>query len=161
MLIEHLHKIQDRFGHISSKFIAALAAEMKMSQTEVYEVATFYHHFDVVKEGDTPPPPLTVRVCESVSCDMAGAHGLIDALKRGLGDSIRIQPVPCVGRCDTAPVAVVGQNPIDHADADAVIQAANAKEVEAPLTCPSTSMSPLAATSSIATASPANAPRKN
>jgi NADH:ubiquinone oxidoreductase subunit F (NADH-binding)/NADH:ubiquinone oxidoreductase subunit E len=134
MLIEHLHKIQDRFGHISSKFIAALAAEMKMSQTEVYEVATFYHHFDVVKEGDTPPPPLTVRVCESVSCDMAGAHGLIDALKRGLGDSIRIQPVPCVGRCDTAPVAVVGQNPIDHADADAVIQAANAKEVEAPVT---------------------------
>jgi NADH:ubiquinone oxidoreductase subunit F (NADH-binding)/NADH:ubiquinone oxidoreductase subunit E len=134
MLIEHLHKIQDRFGHISSKFIAALAAEMKMSQTEVYEVATFYHHFDVVKEGENPPPSLTVRVCESVSCDMAGAHGLIDALKLGLGDHIRIQPVPCVGRCDTAPVVVVGQNPIDHADAASVIRAANAREIEAPVT---------------------------
>jgi NADH:ubiquinone oxidoreductase subunit F (NADH-binding)/NADH:ubiquinone oxidoreductase subunit E len=134
MLIEHLHKIQDRFGHLSSGHIAALAAEMKLSQTEVYEVATFYHHFDVVKEGEVPPPALTVRVCESVSCEMAGAHDLIDALKRGLGDHIRIQPVPCVGRCDTAPIAVVGQNPIDHADADTVTRAANAKEIEAPLT---------------------------
>ncbi|MDR2875983.1 MAG: NAD(P)H-dependent oxidoreductase subunit E [Methylobacillus sp.] len=133
LLIEHLHKIQDHHGHVSSKHIAALAAEMKLSQTEVYEVATFYHHFDVVKEGETPPPPLTVRVCESVSCDMAGAHELIDALKRGLGDKIRIQPVPCVGRCDTAPVAVVGQNPIDRATADAVIAAANAKKIEAPV----------------------------
>jgi formate dehydrogenase len=134
MLIEHLHKIQDKFGHISSKHVAALAAVMKMSQTEVYEVATFYHHFDVVKEGQTPPPQLTVRVCESVSCDMAGAHGLIDALKRGLGDRVRIQPVPCVGRCDTAPVVVVGQKPIDHADAGTVIKAANAGDIEAPVT---------------------------
>ncbi|MDR2220016.1 MAG: NAD(P)H-dependent oxidoreductase subunit E [Methylobacillus sp.] len=134
MLIEHLHKIQDHHGHISSKHITALAAEMKLSQTEVYEVATFYHHFDVVKEGEAPPPPLTVRVCESVACDMAGAHDLIDALKRGLGDKIRIQPVPCVGRCDTAPIAVVGKNPVDHATADAVIKAANAKEIEAPVT---------------------------
>jgi formate dehydrogenase len=134
LLIEHLHKIQDAHGYISSAHIAALAAEMKLSQTEVYEVATFYHHFDVVKEGQTPPPPLTVRVCESVSCDMAGAHGLIDALKKGLGDGVRVQPVPCVGRCQHAPVAVVGQNPIDHADAATVIQAANAKDIEAPIT---------------------------
>ncbi|HSI23699.1 MAG TPA: NAD(P)H-dependent oxidoreductase subunit E [Methylophilaceae bacterium] len=134
LLIEHLHKIQDKYGHISTKHIAALAAEMKLSQTEVYEVATFYHHFDVVKEGQTPPPSLTVRVCESVSCDMAGAHGLIDALKKGLGDHIRVQPVPCVGRCDTAPIAVVGQNPIDHADAASVIRAANAKDIEAQVT---------------------------
>jgi formate dehydrogenase len=134
LLIEHLHKIQDTHGHISSAHIAALAAEMKLSQTEVYEVATFYHHFDVVKEGQTPPPPLTVRVCESVSCDMAGAHGLIDALKKGLGDGVRVQPVPCVGRCQHAPVAVVGQNPIDHADAATVIQAAKAKNIEAPVT---------------------------
>jgi NADH:ubiquinone oxidoreductase subunit F (NADH-binding)/NADH:ubiquinone oxidoreductase subunit E len=134
LLIEHLHKIQDKFGHISSKHIAALAAEMKMSQTEVYEVATFYHHFDVVKEGQTPPPPLTVRVCESVSCDMAGAHGLIDALKKGLGDHVRIQPVPCVGRCDTAPVVVVGQNPIDLADPATVIRAVEGKDIEAPVT---------------------------
>ena len=134
LLIEHLHKIQDKFGHISSKHIAALAAEMKMSQTEVYEVATFYHHFDVVKEGQTPPPPLTVRVCESVSCDMAGAHGLIDALKKGLGDHVRVQPVPCVGRCDTAPVVVVGQNPIDLADPATVIRAVESKDIEATVT---------------------------
>lgn len=134
LLIEHLHKIQDKLGHISSKHIAALAAEMKLSQTEVYEVATFYHHFDVVKEGQTPPPPLTVRVCESLSCAMAGAHDLVEALGKGLGDQIRIQPVPCVGRCQHAPVAVVGQNPIDHADAATVIRAANAQAIEAPVT---------------------------
>ncbi len=134
MLIEHLHKIQDKFGHISVKHIAALAAEMKLSQTEVYEVATFYHHFDVVKEGETPPPPLTVRVCESVSCDMAGAHALVDALKAALGDHVRVQPVPCVGRCQHAPVAVVGQNPIDHATTKTVLQAVDSKAVEAPVT---------------------------
>lgn len=134
LLIEHLHKIQDKFGHISAKHIAALAAEMKLSQTEVYEVATFYHHFDVVKEGQTPPPPLTVRVCESLSCDMAGAHGLVDALKKGLGDKVRIQPVPCVGRCQHAPVAVVGQNPIDHADVAKVSEAVAADKTEAPVT---------------------------
>jgi formate dehydrogenase len=134
LLIEHLHKIQDKFGHISSKHLAALAAEMKLSQTEVYEVATFYHHFDVVKEGQTPPPPLTVRVCESVSCDMAGAHGLIDALKGALGDHVRVQPVPCVGRCQHAPVAVVGQNPIDNATPKAVLQAVDSKATEASVT---------------------------
>lgn len=134
MLIEHLHKIQDKFGHISAKHIAALATEMKLSQTEVYEVATFYHHFDVIKEGQTPPPPLTVRVCESLSCDMAGAHGLVDALKKGLGDKVRIQPVPCVGRCQHAPVAVVGQNPIDHADVAKVSEAVASGKTEAPVT---------------------------
>jgi len=130
LLIEHLHKIQDKFGYISAQHIAALAAEMKLSQTEVYEVATFYHHFDVVKENQTRPP-LTVRVCESVSCHMAGAHGLIDALKRALGDGVRLQPVPCVGRCQHAPVAVVGQNPIDHADAQTVLKAVTTKDTEA------------------------------
>ena len=134
MLIEHLHKIQDQLGHISSKHIAALADLMKLSQTEVYEVATFYHHFDVVKEGQTPPPPLTVRVCESVSCDMAGAHELVNALKKGLGERVRVQPVPCVGRCQNAPVVVVGQNPIDHATADRVKQAVAANAITAPLT---------------------------
>ena len=133
LLIEHLHKIQDRFGHISAPHIAALASEMKLSQTEVYEVATFYHHFDVVREGETPPPPLTVRVCESVSCDMAGAHDLIDALKTGLGEGVRVQPVPCVGRCQHAPVAVVGQNPVDHANIASVIQSVQAKATEAPV----------------------------
>lgn len=134
LLIEHLHKIQDKLGHISSKHIAALATEMKLSQTEVYEVATFYHHFDVIKEGETPPPALTIRVCESLSCSMAGADGLIEALKQGLGNQVRVQPVPCVGRCQHAPVAVVGQNPIDRADAATVIAATNAKNIEAPVT---------------------------
>jgi formate dehydrogenase len=134
LLIEHLHKIQDKFGHISSKHIVALASEMKLSQTEVYEVATFYHHFDVVKEGQTPPPPLTVRVCESLSCDMAGAHGLIESLKKALGDGVRVQPVPCVGRCQHAPVAVVGQNPVDNASSAVVLKAVEAQEIEAPVT---------------------------
>ncbi len=134
LLIEHLHKIQDHYGHISAKHITALAAEMKLSQTEVYEVATFYHHFDVIKENQTPPPPLTVRVCESLTCEMAGAHGLVDALKKGLGDGVRVQPVPCVGRCDTAPIAVVGQNPIDHATAENVQQAVSTKAITAEVT---------------------------
>ena len=74
LLIEHLHLIQDRYGHLSAAHLAALAAEMKLAQTEVYEVATFYAHFDVVKEGEAPPPPVTVRVCDSLSCAMAGAE---------------------------------------------------------------------------------------
>jgi formate dehydrogenase len=134
LLIEHLHKIQDKFGHISSKHIVALASEMKLSQTEVYEVATFYHHFDVVKEGQTPPPPLTVRVCESLSCEMAGAHVLIESLKKALGDGVRVQPVPCVGRCQHAPVTVVGQNPVDNASSAVVLKAVEAQEIEAPVT---------------------------
>ena len=134
LLIEHLHKIQDTYGHISARHLAALAAEMKLAQTEVYEVATFYHHFDVIKEGETPPPALTVRVCESLACDMFGARELIDDLKAGLGDGVRVQPVPCVGRCQHAPVAVVGQNPIDHADTIKVHEAVAAKTIQAPVT---------------------------
>jgi NADH:ubiquinone oxidoreductase subunit F (NADH-binding)/NADH:ubiquinone oxidoreductase subunit E len=134
LLIEHLHKIQDHYGHISAKHIVALAAEMKLSQTEVYEVATFYHHFDVIKEGVTPPPQLTVRVCESVTCDMFGAKGLIKELKSALGDQVRVQPVPCVGRCQHAPVAVVGQNPVDHASKDSVLKTVASKAVQAPVT---------------------------
>ncbi|MEQ1600425.1 MAG: NADH-quinone oxidoreductase subunit F [Methylophilaceae bacterium] len=134
MLIEHLHKIQDKFGHISAQHLAALASEMKLSQTEAYEVATFYHHFDVVREGETPPPALTVRVCDSVTCDMFGAKSLIQDLKASLGDGVRIQPVPCVGRCQHAPVAVVGQNPIDNADLQKVIAQAKAKATKAPVT---------------------------
>ncbi len=131
LLIEHLHKIQDKYQHISSKHLVALAYEMNLSTAEVYEVASFYHHFDVVKEGQTPPPSLTVRVCESVSCELAGAHDLLAALESGLGDSVRIQKVPCVGRCQHAPVAVVGQNPIDHATAETVKNAVNHKQVTA------------------------------
>ena len=123
LLIEHLHRIQDHFGHISAQHLAALAAEMKLSQSEVYEVATFYHHFDVVKEGQLPPPVLTVRVCESLSCAMNGGHDLAHSLQAALGDTVRIQAVACVGRCQHAPVAVVGQNPLHHADVAAVVSA--------------------------------------
>jgi formate dehydrogenase len=120
LLIEHLHKIQDAYKHISSKHLVALAHEMNLATAEVYEVASFYHHFDVVKEGQTPPPPLTVRVCESVSCELAGAHELLNALKDGLGDHVRVVAAPCVGRCQHAPVAIVEQNPIDNATPEQV-----------------------------------------
>ncbi len=126
-LIENLHKIQDSYQYISSAHVVALARIMKLSQAEIYEVATFYHHFDVVKEGETAPAPLTVRVCESLTCEMKGAHGLIDGLESGLGDDVRVQKVPCVGRCDKAPVAVVGMNPIDGADVASVSAAVSAK----------------------------------
>jgi len=119
-LIEHLHKIQDKFHHLSAAHLAALAHEMRLSMTEVYEVASFYHHFDVVKEGETAPPALTVRVCDSVSCEMAGSEALIAALESGLGDGVRVQRVPCVGRCDFAPVAIVGQYTVESADVAAV-----------------------------------------
>jgi len=134
LLIEHLHKIQDKYQHISSKHLVALAHEMKLSPAEVFEVASFYHHFDVIKEGQTSPPPLTVRVCESISCDMAGAHPLIDALENGLGDDVRIQKVPCVGRCQHAPVAVVGQNPIHQATVESVTSAVKNKAIKESMT---------------------------
>jgi NADH:ubiquinone oxidoreductase subunit F (NADH-binding)/NADH:ubiquinone oxidoreductase subunit E len=121
LLIEHLHKIQDRFGCLSAAHLVALAAEMKLAMTEVYEVATFYHHFDVVKEGDTAPPGITVRVCDSIACDLAGSHELLKALPAMLGADVRVLHAPCVGRCETAPVAVVGQNPVPFATAEKVL----------------------------------------
>ncbi len=131
LLIEHLHKIQDRYQHISSKHLVALAYEMNLATTEVFEVASFYHHFDVVKEGQTAPPMLTVRVCESLSCAMAGSHDLIHALESGLGNKVRVQKVPCVGRCQHAPVAVVGQNPIDCANQETVAAAVSTNDIKA------------------------------
>jgi len=108
LLIEHLHRIGDRYGHLSAAHLAALAQEMSLSQTEVYEVATFYHHFDVVKEGETPPPALTVRVCDSIGCELAGADDLLSKLPAILGKDVRVLHAPCVVRCEVAPVAVVG-----------------------------------------------------
>jgi NADH:ubiquinone oxidoreductase subunit F (NADH-binding)/NADH:ubiquinone oxidoreductase subunit E len=133
LLIEHLHKIQDKFGHLSAAHLVALASEMKLAPTEVYEVASFYHHFDVVKENEKSPPALTVRVCDSVSCEMAGSEALIDALESSLGDAVRVQRVPCVGRCDMAPVAVVGQNTIDHAQSETVKAAVDAGQITQPM----------------------------
>src|SRR6476660_5484253 len=120
LLIEHLHLIQDKYGHISSAHLAALAAEMKLAQTEVYEVATFYAHFDVVKEGQTPPPPVTVRVCDSLSCAMAGADRLLKDLPKTLGANVRVVRAPCMGACDHAPVCAVGHVQVTNANASSV-----------------------------------------
>src|SRR6201992_2537424 len=115
LLIEHLHLIQDKYGHISAAHLAALAAEMKLSQTEVYEVATFYAHFDVVKEGEAPPPPVTVRVCDSLSCAMAGADRLLKDLPNTLGKDVRVVRAPCMGACDHAPVCAIGHVQVNKA----------------------------------------------
>ncbi len=134
LLIEHLHLIQDRFGHLSAAHLRALAEEMRLSMAEVFEVATFYAHFDVVKEGETPPPPLTVRVCDSLSCELAGAQGLLRNLKDALpADQVRVVRAPCMGRCDTAPVLEIGHNHIDHADAAKVDAAIRADDTHAHL----------------------------
>jgi formate dehydrogenase len=133
LLIEYLHRIQDRYGHISAAHIVALAREMNLAHTEVFEVATFYHHFDVVKEGETPPPALTVRVCDSLSCELAGARRLIEDLKQALGTGVRVIPAPCVGRCEQAPVAVVGQNPVAQATVRKVEPIAQAKKTRCPV----------------------------
>ncbi|MCH7931933.1 MAG: NAD(P)H-dependent oxidoreductase subunit E, partial [Proteobacteria bacterium] len=123
LLIEHLHLIQDRYRHISAAHLAALAEEMRIPMAEAYEVATFYAHFDVVKEGETPPPPLTVRVCDSLTCEMMGAAGLLAALPERLRDGIRVVRAPCMGRCDRAPVAEVGHRHVVDADVDAIAAA--------------------------------------
>jgi formate dehydrogenase beta subunit len=134
LLIEHLHKLQDRYGCLHAAHLVALAAELKMAMAEVYEVATFYHHFDVIKDGETPPPAVTVRVCDSIACELAGAHELLANLPSMLGDGVRVLHAPCVGRCETAPVAVVGQHPIPNATADMVLAAVEAGQVEHPQT---------------------------
>ena len=130
LLIEHLHKIQDRYGHLSAAHLVALAAEMKMAMAEVYEVATFYHHFDVIKNGDMAPPAITVRVCDSIACDLAGSHELLEKLPSLLGSDVRVLHAPCVGRCETAPVAVVGQNPVPHATEEKVVALVKAGAVK-------------------------------
>jgi NADH:ubiquinone oxidoreductase subunit F (NADH-binding)/NADH:ubiquinone oxidoreductase subunit E len=124
LLIEHLHLIQDRYGHLSAAHLAALAQEMKLALTEVYEVATFYAHFDVVKEGETPPPMVTVRVCDSLSCALAGAERLLTELPNKLGSGVRVVRAPCMGACDRAPVCAVGHMQVMGADAAKVTAAA-------------------------------------
>jgi formate dehydrogenase len=123
LLIEFLHLIQDAYGHISANHLMALADEMKMAQAEVYEVATFYAHFDVVKEGEVAPPEVTVRVCENLSCNLAGAEKLIADLNATTGADVRVVRAPCMGHCHTAPVAEVGHYYVDNADAASVNQA--------------------------------------
>jgi len=127
LLIEHLHLIQDQYGYLSAPHLAALAAEMKMALTEVYEVATFYAHFDVVKEGELPPPPVTVRVCDSLSCAMAGAEKLIKELSSKLGREVRVVHAPCMGACDRAPVCAIGHVQTFNATPETVAVAVKAK----------------------------------
>ncbi len=129
LLIEHLHKIQDSFGHLSSAHLAALAQEMRLAQTEVYEVASFYHHFDIVKEGEKAPPALTVRVCDGLSCEMAGARDLLQRLPALLGREVRVIAAPCIGRCEQAPAVAVGQNAVPNATCDAIVASVAANAV--------------------------------
>ncbi len=121
LLIEYLHLIQDKHGHISVAHLRALAEELRLSQAEVYEVATFYAHFDVVHPSDIPPPAITIRVCDSLACELAGAQQLMASLKDGLNPAdVRVLRAPCMGRCDTAPVLEIGHNHIDHATVEKV-----------------------------------------
>ncbi|NIA69231.1 NADH-quinone oxidoreductase subunit F [Pelagibius litoralis] len=115
LLIEYLHLIQDSQGHLSARHLRALSEEMKLPMAAVYEVASFYAHFDIVLEGETPPPPLTIRVCDSITCEMMGAQDLLKALPKAVGDQVRVVPAPCMGRCHCAPVAEVGHRHIDNA----------------------------------------------
>src|SRR5215203_26032 len=124
LLIEHLHLVQDRHGYLSAAHLAALAQEMKLALAEVYEVATFYAHFDVVKEGEAAPAPITVRVCDSLSCAIAGAEHLLRDLPGKLGREVRVVRAPCMGACDRAPVCAVGHAQVMHATLERVVSAA-------------------------------------
>ena len=124
LLIEHLHLIQDSRGHLSAGHLQALAEEMKLPMAEVFEVASFYAHFDIVLDGEPAPAPLTIRVCDSLTCEMMGAQELLAGLPARLGQSVRVVRAPCMGRCDCAPVAEVGHRHVDHATLDNLAQTA-------------------------------------
>ena len=116
LLIEYLHLIQDKYKHLSAKHLNALADILKLSEAEVYEVATFYAHFDVVREGESPPANITIRVCDSLSCELAGAQELQKKLSKSLDPKeVRIVRAPCMGRCHTAPTVEIGHNHVDFA----------------------------------------------
>ncbi len=116
LLIEYLHAIQDRYHGLTLRHLAALADDMRLAFAEVYEVASFYAHFDIVRDGEAMPPTLTVRVCDSITCEMLGARRLLDELPKRLGAKVRVVPAPCMGRCDTAPAVEVGHRHVDRAD---------------------------------------------
>ncbi len=136
LLLEYLHLVQDEYGHLSSAHLVALAEEMKLSQTEVYEVATFYAHFDVVKEGDTVPPATTIRVCDSIACQLAGAKTLLEGLEQSVNSAtnsdVRVLRAPCMGRCEMAPVAEVGHHHIGNATAAQLLEAAATGQTHPP-----------------------------
>src|SRR5437588_3483655 len=123
LLIEHLHLLQDHFGCLHARHLVALAEEMRLALTEVYEVASFYAHFDIVMDGEAPPPPLTVRVCDSLSCELAGAPRLLENLRGRLGDGVRVVRAPCMGGCHRAPAVAIGHALHEHATVDNVAAA--------------------------------------
>ncbi len=129
LLVEYLHLLQDHWGYVSSRHLAALAGELSLSRAEAYEVATFYAHFDVIGEGEQPPPEVTVRVCAGVSCELVGSHRLLQELIEILGEEARVISTPCVGACETAPAAVVGQRRIGAATARYVADSVAAKNL--------------------------------
>jgi len=134
LLIEALHRLQDGTGHLAAADLRALAEEFSIPQAEVFEVASFYHHFDIVKEGETPPPALTIRVCDSVACMIAGAEALATALDASVDpQTIRIQRVPCIGRCAEAPAVHVGTRAIAPATTDSVHAAIAADDIREPI----------------------------
>jgi NADH:ubiquinone oxidoreductase subunit F (NADH-binding)/NADH:ubiquinone oxidoreductase subunit E len=133
LLIEHLHLIQDTYHQISAAHLAALADEMKLSFAEVFETATFYAHFDIVKEGEPDIAPLTIRVCDSLTCAMLGAENLLRELQSTAGPGVRVVRAPCVGRCDTAPAVEVGHHFVDHANTQNVLAAVKGGETHAHL----------------------------
>ena len=124
MLIEALHRVQDARGHLSATALAAMAELFRLAQVEVYEVASFYHHFDVVREGEAPPPPVTIRVSTCVSCEIAGAFALIDGLRDAVDPAeVRVVDSPCIGQCDGAPVAWIGKRIYRHATVASILAA--------------------------------------
>ena len=129
VLIEHLHQLNDTYRGLHERHLVALAHEMKLSQAEVFEVATFYHHFEVIA-NDAVPAALTVRVCDGLSCEMGGAKSLLAKLPNILGREVRVISAPCVGRCEQAPVAVVHQHAVPHATPECVAQAVNAQHTQ-------------------------------
>jgi formate dehydrogenase len=137
-LIENLHRIQDRFGSLSAAHLNALAEAMKLAMAEVYEVATFYHHFDIVKEGESAPAALTVRVCDTLSCAMAGAGDLLEKLPALLGPKVRVIAAPCIGRCAEAPAVCVGHNAFGHAGAKEIAKVVAEGKTRAPALHPHT-----------------------
>jgi NADH:ubiquinone oxidoreductase subunit F (NADH-binding)/NADH:ubiquinone oxidoreductase subunit E len=123
LLIEHLHLLQDHYGCLHARHLAALAEEMRLALVEIYEVASFYAHFDIVMEDETPPPELTVRVCDSLTCELLGAQALLAELPDRLGDTVRVVRAPCMGGCHNAPVVAIGHALHEHATADSVADA--------------------------------------
>jgi NADH:ubiquinone oxidoreductase subunit F (NADH-binding)/NADH:ubiquinone oxidoreductase subunit E len=130
LLIEYLHLIQDKFGHIGAQHLAALAHEMRLPMAEVFEVATFYHHFDVVREGQSAPPEITIRVCDSLSCALAGSKALLKTLEAKRPQYVRVVHAPCMGRCDAAPAAAVGKNYVDRVSPALLLDLAKRRNIK-------------------------------